>query len=379
MHRIYYHESKDAFYFAVEAKAILAVRPELQTADTRGLGAFVACGCVLENRTIFQGIQLLPSAASLPFVFVGWARDFWEPFGWYLKVEQGLPATYFVIPFKGRAGDKVAAPHASRRAAGYDLSDLADGTTAVLREGCEVAVHGIDAWHSVERGRDELRRIAKTNGESRIGIRMHWLLRDANTPSVLERAGYAYDSTYGYNETVGYRAGTSQVFRPLGAQALLELPLHIQDGALFYPERLDLTESEAWKRCNVLINHVKEFGGVLTTLWHDRSPGPERFWGDFYLRLVRAFRSLDGWFATAGQVVGWFRKRREVSFERVVDSDGALRTRLRYQGEEIQPPLTVRVHRPGSTRVDVPWNGSTIDVDSLLRSPSPEATARSSP
>ena len=28
MHRIYYHESKDAFYFATEAKAILAVCPE---------------------------------------------------------------------------------------------------------------------------------------------------------------------------------------------------------------------------------------------------------------------------------------------------------------------------------------------------------------
>ena len=37
---------------------------------------------------------------------------------------------------------------------------------------------------------------------------MHWLLHDANTPSVLDEAGYAYDSTVGYNETIGYRAGT---------------------------------------------------------------------------------------------------------------------------------------------------------------------------
>src|SRR5260221_14700444 len=42
MHRIYYHESKEAFYFAAEAKAILAVRPELKTADPRGLGEMVA-------------------------------------------------------------------------------------------------------------------------------------------------------------------------------------------------------------------------------------------------------------------------------------------------------------------------------------------------
>jgi len=47
-----------------------------------------------------------------------------------------------------------------------------------MREGCELGVHGIDAWHSVEKGRDELARIAAVTGESRIGIRIHWLLRD---------------------------------------------------------------------------------------------------------------------------------------------------------------------------------------------------------
>ena len=37
MQRVYYHEAKEAFYFAAEAKAILAVRPELRTIDVRGL------------------------------------------------------------------------------------------------------------------------------------------------------------------------------------------------------------------------------------------------------------------------------------------------------------------------------------------------------
>src|SRR5712691_6290724 len=67
MHRLYYHESKEAFYFAAEAKAILAVHPELRRADPRGLGEFVACGCVLEGRTIFEDIHLLPSAAAWVF------------------------------------------------------------------------------------------------------------------------------------------------------------------------------------------------------------------------------------------------------------------------------------------------------------------------
>jgi asparagine synthase (glutamine-hydrolysing) len=67
MHRLYYHEAKEAFYFAVEAKAILAVRPELRRPDPRSLGEFVACGCVLENRTLFEGIHVLPAASAWTF------------------------------------------------------------------------------------------------------------------------------------------------------------------------------------------------------------------------------------------------------------------------------------------------------------------------
>jgi asparagine synthase (glutamine-hydrolysing) len=67
MHRLYYHESKQAFYFAAEAKAILAVRPELRRADPQGLGEFVACGCVLNDRTLFAGVHVLPRAAAWAF------------------------------------------------------------------------------------------------------------------------------------------------------------------------------------------------------------------------------------------------------------------------------------------------------------------------
>jgi asparagine synthase (glutamine-hydrolysing) len=67
LQRIYYHESKETFYFAAEAKAILEVRPELRTADPRGLGELVSCGCVLENRTVFTGIHVLPPASAWVF------------------------------------------------------------------------------------------------------------------------------------------------------------------------------------------------------------------------------------------------------------------------------------------------------------------------
>lgn len=67
LQRLYYHESKDGFYFAAEAKAILKVCPELRAIDPRGLGEFIACGCVLENRTLFPAIYLLPQGSAWVF------------------------------------------------------------------------------------------------------------------------------------------------------------------------------------------------------------------------------------------------------------------------------------------------------------------------
>ena len=67
MRRLYYHQAKDAFYFSAEAKAILAVRPELRSVDQQGLGEFISCGCTLENRTLFKDIHVLPPASAWTF------------------------------------------------------------------------------------------------------------------------------------------------------------------------------------------------------------------------------------------------------------------------------------------------------------------------
>ena len=322
-------------------------------------------------------LKTIKAALSLPMVFLGWMKDFWNPFEWYLDVEEGLATTYFLIPFRGCAGENVPGKNAGRRAAGYDVRDLSEWTRTIQKRGNEVGVHGIDAWHSVEKARLELNRIEEVAGRTAKGIRMHWLLQDDKTHAVLETAGYTYDASAGYNETVGYRNGTTQVFRPPLANQLLELPTHIQDGALFYPSRLDLNEAEARDICNNLIDNSKSLGGVLTLIWHDRSHGPERFWGEFYVDLLKTLKDSGAYFGSAAGTVDWFRKRREVRFTRAEDIDG-VRARLEYRGEEIQPPLKVQVHFPafsGQTQgtkeeismqvVDLTWNGKWSDSAEL--------------
>lgn len=84
MHRLYFHESVDSFYFSAEAKAILAVRPDLRKADPQGLGEFVACGCALEGRSLFHDINVLPSAAAWTFRNRGLDRkqNYFHPREW---------------------------------------------------------------------------------------------------------------------------------------------------------------------------------------------------------------------------------------------------------------------------------------------------------
>ena len=121
--------------------------------------------------------------------------------------------------------------------------------------------------------------------------------------------------------------------------------------SLFFPHNLDLSEAEADKQCGLLIDHVRSSGGVLTVLWHDRSHGPERFWGDFYIGLVRTLKSLDPWFGTASQIVGWFRQRRDVRFGAGEAAANGAATSLLYTGGAIEPPLRIRLHHFAGCRI----------------------------
>jgi asparagine synthase (glutamine-hydrolysing) len=65
--RICYNEDKTGFYFSSEAKSLLKVLPRLRALDLRSLGEVMSCGSVLQNRTLFSGISLLPAGSAWSF------------------------------------------------------------------------------------------------------------------------------------------------------------------------------------------------------------------------------------------------------------------------------------------------------------------------
>lgn len=82
--RLYIYEGTEAFYFAAEAKAILAARPESRKLDSQGLGEFLSCGCVMEDRTLFKDIRALPPASAWTFRngAIEAKRAYFEPREW---------------------------------------------------------------------------------------------------------------------------------------------------------------------------------------------------------------------------------------------------------------------------------------------------------
>lgn len=302
-------------------------------------------GLLRGRRTLAQLVQNWLAAVRLPFVYLGWSRDFWRHLDRYAEMEAGVAATFFVIPYKDRPGRcrDGRAPH--KRATRYDVEDIREEVGQLRRLGCEIGVHGLDAWLDPAEARREKDRVRGIAPSGEIGVRMHWLYFDTVSASCLEAAGFDYDSTVGYNETVGFRAGTLQAYRPLGVQHLLELPLGVMDTALFYPDRLNLSPQAARQQIADLVRTAERYGGALTFNWHDRSIAPERLWDDFYRSMLEDLRRRGAWLCGAGQAVRWFRKRRSVTMRQEwVDDRSQVTVSLPPQ-PDIGPPLRVRLHQ----------------------------------
>ena len=67
VNRLYFHEDAHGFYFSSEAKALLKILPATRQLNLRSLSEVLCCEAVLENRSLFSGISLLPAGSSWVF------------------------------------------------------------------------------------------------------------------------------------------------------------------------------------------------------------------------------------------------------------------------------------------------------------------------
>ncbi len=94
--RVYYHEQPGRFYFSSEAKSLLEILPELRRLDLRGVAESFACGSVMQNRTLFTGISLLPCGSSWSFTSDGQVskKRYFSPESWEQQPVMGAGEFY---------------------------------------------------------------------------------------------------------------------------------------------------------------------------------------------------------------------------------------------------------------------------------------------
>ena len=82
--RLYYSQCGEALYFATEAKSLLKILPHTRAMNDPSLGEFLSLGCVLQNRTLFNGISLLPPASIWRFSSEGHSTQgtYFDPKTW---------------------------------------------------------------------------------------------------------------------------------------------------------------------------------------------------------------------------------------------------------------------------------------------------------
>jgi hypothetical protein len=219
-----------------------------------------------------------------------------------LEAERGSTSTYFVLAGHAHREDGFA-PEVYDRLRPRLVETL-------LEAGAEVGLHG--SYKSAEdpaRLAAERDALASLAGEL-AGQRYHFLRVDphANLAAVAD-LGFRYDSSLGFADAPGFRAGIMHPFRPwseeLGAPLpLVEIPLALMDTTLAEPQYLGLTAAQAEAPAMALLDLAAERGGGFAILWHtNRFDAPTAAgWDRLYERILDGVLEREGVCLTAGEL-----------------------------------------------------------------------------
>ncbi len=180
----------------------------------------------------------------------------------------------------------------------------------ILAHGGEVGLHG-----SYRAARDagllasEAEMLTGLGAEVR-GQRYHYLRVDPHANlAPLPGLGFRYDTTLGFPDAPGFRAGIAQPFHPWDFETespldLVEIPLAAMDVTLGESRYLGLSADEAERPLLALLDRAAERGGGFAVLWHtDRfDHSTAQGWDRLYLRLLDAVRARDGVCLPAGEL-----------------------------------------------------------------------------
>jgi hypothetical protein len=153
-------------------------------------------------------------------------------------------------------------------------------------------------------------KVLKDMGLNPAGFRTHYLHFDYQKSfSMLEQAGVKYDSTLGFWEHIGYRAGISFPFFPFNLKEnrpfrVLEIPLIVMDTTLLSVKGMNLNAFSAFLRLSGMLARSANYQSHLSLLWHNTTFDfiDFPFWGNLYWKMIGKARNKNAWITNLTQI-----------------------------------------------------------------------------
>src|SRR4029077_10905602 len=147
---------------------------------------------------------------------------------------------------------------------------------------------GYETYDATERLESEVGTLRKALSQKQMGGRQHYLRWSPRTWRLWENCGLSYDSTVGFADRLGFRAGTCVPYRPWlfsedREANLIEIPLILMDCTPIDYMRLPLQDT--FERIADCVVRCRLIGGVFTLLWHNTTLIEPRY-GNLYMRLL---------------------------------------------------------------------------------------------
>ncbi len=141
------------------------------------------------------------------------------------------------------------------------------------------------------------------------GMRQHYLnIRFPEAWEIIRHYRFRYDSSVGFNQSLGFRSGTCFPFFPENDNhPILEIPFSVMD----YPW-MAVDTSPHFPHFTQLINDIQTINGLLNIDIHPHhfvEPLFRPYWE--YLWYVVSGKSI--WFATLVDIATWWQQRREIT------------------------------------------------------------------
>ena len=211
-------------------------------------------------------------------------------------------STFYVMAGHGHRADG-AAPDVYDRLRPKLVEEL-------LESGSEVGLHGSYlAADERERLAGEAEELRRLDGSVE-GHRYHYLRVDPHRNLVpLGEVGFTYDTTLGFPDALGFRAGIAHPFRPWDFEqeapaSIVEVPLAAMDATLAEARYQGLSAAAAKPQLIALLDWAAEHGGGFSILWHpDRFDAPSaRGWDRLYFELLDEVEARGGVCLPAGEL-----------------------------------------------------------------------------